>query len=98
MTGKIDAFAPEAKIIHVDIDRAELGKVRAADVGIAGDCRLVIEELLAGAGAGRGRQWDGPGSRAVVDAAPPVAGAFPALLRPRRRRGDQAADGGGAAA
>ena len=42
VTGKIDAFAPEAKIIHVDIDRAELGKVRAADVGIAGDCRLVI--------------------------------------------------------
>ncbi len=47
VTGKIDAFAPEAKVIHVDIDPAELGKVRAADVGIAGDCRLVIDELLA---------------------------------------------------
>jgi acetolactate synthase-1/2/3 large subunit len=46
VTGKISAFAPEAKIIHVDIDPAEIGKVRAADVGIAGDCRLVIEELL----------------------------------------------------
>ncbi len=46
VTGKIDAFAPEAKIIHVDVDPAELGKVRMADVGIAGDCRLVIEELL----------------------------------------------------
>jgi acetolactate synthase I/II/III large subunit len=46
VTGKISAFAPEAKIIHVDIDQAELGKVRTADVGIAGDCRLVIEELL----------------------------------------------------
>jgi acetolactate synthase-1/2/3 large subunit len=46
VTGKISAFAPEAKVIHVDIDPAELGKVRAADVGIAGDCRLVIEELL----------------------------------------------------
>jgi acetolactate synthase-1/2/3 large subunit len=46
VTGKISAFAPEAKIIHVDIDPAELGKVRAADVGIAGDCRLVVEELL----------------------------------------------------
>jgi acetolactate synthase-1/2/3 large subunit len=46
VTGKIDAFAPDAKIIHVDIDPAELGKVRTADVGIAGDCRLVIEELL----------------------------------------------------
>jgi len=47
VTGKIDAFAPEAKVIHVDIDPAELGKVRRPDVGIAGDCRLVIEELLA---------------------------------------------------
>jgi acetolactate synthase-1/2/3 large subunit len=46
VTGKIDAFAPEAKVIHVDIDPAELGKVRVPDVGIAGDCRLVIDELL----------------------------------------------------
>ena len=46
VTGKVPAFAPEAKIIHVDIDPAELGKVRRADVGIAGDCRLVIEELI----------------------------------------------------
>jgi len=59
VTGKIDAFAPEAKIIHVDIDRAELGKVRTADVGIAGDCRLVIQELLA-ASARDGDEWDGP--------------------------------------
>jgi acetolactate synthase-1/2/3 large subunit len=46
VTGKVSEFAPDAKVIHVDIDPAELGKVRAADVGIAGDCRLVIEELL----------------------------------------------------
>jgi acetolactate synthase-1/2/3 large subunit len=46
VTGKIDAFAPEAKIIHVDIDPAELHKVRHADVAIAGDCRMVIDELL----------------------------------------------------
>ena len=46
VTGKVAAFAPDAKVIHVDIDPAELGKVRAADVAIAGDCRLVIEELL----------------------------------------------------
>jgi acetolactate synthase I/II/III large subunit len=59
VTGKIDAFAPEAKIIHVDIDRAELGKVRTADVGIAGDCRLVIEEMLAALAPGGG-EWDGP--------------------------------------
>jgi acetolactate synthase-1/2/3 large subunit len=46
VTGKLDGFAPEAKIIHVDIDPAELGKVRRPDVGIAGDCRLVIDELI----------------------------------------------------
>jgi acetolactate synthase-1/2/3 large subunit len=46
VTGKVPNFAPEAKIIHVDIDPAELGKVRRPDVGIAGDCRLVIEELI----------------------------------------------------
>jgi len=46
VTGKIPNFAPEAKIIHVDIDPAELGKVRRPDVPIVGDCRLVIEELV----------------------------------------------------
>jgi acetolactate synthase I/II/III large subunit len=46
VTGHIASFAPDAKVVHVDIDPAELGKVRRPDVGIAGDCRLVIEELL----------------------------------------------------
>ena len=46
VTGKVAGFAPEAKIIHVDIDPAELGKVRRPDVPIVGDCRLVIEELV----------------------------------------------------
>ena len=46
VTGRLDAFAPDAKIIHVDIDPAEHNKVRRADVAVAGDCRLVIEELL----------------------------------------------------
>ena len=46
VTGKVAEFAPHAKIIHVDIDPAELGKVRRPDVGITGDCRLVIEELI----------------------------------------------------
>jgi acetolactate synthase I/II/III large subunit len=46
VTGKVDGFAPDAKIIHVDIDPAELGKVRRPDVPIVGDCRLVIEELI----------------------------------------------------
>ncbi len=47
VTGKVDAFAPEAKVVHVDIDPAEIGKVRIPEVGIVGDCRVVIGELLA---------------------------------------------------
>jgi acetolactate synthase-1/2/3 large subunit len=46
ITGKVSAFAPEAKIIHVDIDPAEQGKVRRPDVPIVGDCRLVTEEII----------------------------------------------------
>jgi acetolactate synthase I/II/III large subunit len=46
ITGKINTFAPEAKVIHVDIDPAELGKVRAPTVPIVGDARIVIEELV----------------------------------------------------
>jgi acetolactate synthase-1/2/3 large subunit len=46
VTGKVSSFAPEAKVIHVDIDPAEQGKVRRPDVPIVGDCRLVIEEIV----------------------------------------------------
>jgi acetolactate synthase-1/2/3 large subunit len=46
VTGKVSAFAPDAKIIHVDIDPAEQGKVRRPDVPIVGDCRLVVEEIV----------------------------------------------------
>jgi acetolactate synthase-1/2/3 large subunit len=46
ITGKVDKFAPEAKIIHVDIDPAEQGKVRRPDVPIVGDAKYVAEELV----------------------------------------------------
>src|SRR5215213_7005293 len=46
VTGRVSAFAPDAKVIHVDIDPAEQGKVRRPDVPIVGDCRLVIEALV----------------------------------------------------
>ncbi len=46
VTGKLDEFAPHAKVIHADIDPAELGKNRQPDVPIVGDARLVIEELV----------------------------------------------------
>jgi acetolactate synthase-1/2/3 large subunit len=46
VTGKVSTFAPDAKVIHVDIDPAEQGKVRRPDVPIVGDCRLVTEEII----------------------------------------------------
>jgi acetolactate synthase-1/2/3 large subunit len=46
VTGKVDKFAPHAKVIHIDIDPAEIGKVRIPDVPIVGDVKLVLKELL----------------------------------------------------
>ncbi|MCC6340298.1 MAG: acetolactate synthase large subunit [Acidimicrobiia bacterium] len=58
VTGKVDGFAPEARVIHVDVDPAELGKVRRPDVPIVGDCRLVIEEMVKATRADRAkRDW-----------------------------------------
>jgi len=51
VTGKLDSFAPDAKIVHADIDPAEIGKNRHADVPIVGDARHVIDELIAAVGA-----------------------------------------------
>ncbi len=71
VTGKVAAFAPHARVIHVDIDKAEIGKVRRPDVAVLADCRLAIEALTgelatkggdgageaAGDGAARLRPW-----------------------------------------
>ena len=46
VTGKLDSFAPEAKVIHADIDPAEIGKNRHADVPIVGDVKAVITDLI----------------------------------------------------
>jgi len=47
VTGKASHFAPHAKVIHVDIDPAEISKIRAADVPIVGDLREVLIDLEA---------------------------------------------------
>jgi len=46
VTGQLSTFAPEAKVIHADIDPAEISKNRVADVPIVGDCKDVISDLI----------------------------------------------------
>jgi len=46
VTGKVSEFAPGAKVIHIDIDPAEIGKIRQADVPIVGDAREVLLDLI----------------------------------------------------
>jgi acetolactate synthase-1/2/3 large subunit len=90
VTGRVDAFAPEAKVVHVDIDPAEHHKVRRADVAIAGDCRSVIDDLLGAldalglphADTTRGGRGGSPSD--AVEGAPAVAGSVADSL-PRHR-------------
>ncbi len=60
VTGKLSTFAPDANVIHADIDPAEISKNRVADVPIVGDCREVIADLVVALQAehGAGRQGD----------------------------------------
>lgn len=46
ITGKLEAFCPDAKKIHVDIDPAEFGKVVMPDVFLHGDAKAVLEQLM----------------------------------------------------
>jgi acetolactate synthase-1/2/3 large subunit len=88
VTGKVPSFAPHAKIIHVDIDPAELGKVRRPDVPIVGDCRRSSRSssrrsrMLARRGPSR------PTSRPWRSDAVGLAGAVPAGLRAQSEPGE----------
>lgn len=53
VTGKVDAFAPSAQVIHIDVDPAEIGKVRKAEIPIVGDARAVLEAMNAELGKRR---------------------------------------------
>ncbi|KAI7254958.1 hypothetical protein KC345_g11202, partial [Hortaea werneckii] len=46
VTGKLDGFAPKAKIVHIDIDPAEIGKNVSPDIPIVGDVKTVLEMLI----------------------------------------------------
>ena len=46
VTGRLDAFSPDSKKIHIDIDRASINKVVPVDLPIVGDCATVLEQLI----------------------------------------------------
>jgi acetolactate synthase-1/2/3 large subunit len=63
VTGKLSSFAPDATVVHADIDPAEISKNRVADVPIVGDCREVVADLVAAVeaehAAGRRGDYEG---------------------------------------
>ena len=56
-TGLLAEFCPNAKVIHVDIDASEIGKLRAADAGITADVRTTFKELLPKVSAQPRQEW-----------------------------------------
>jgi acetolactate synthase I/II/III large subunit len=56
VTGQLSSFAPDAKIVHADIDPAEISKNRHADVPIVGDCKEILVELITAVRAERGTE------------------------------------------
>ncbi len=56
-TGKVSAFCPNAKVIHIDIDPSELDKIKRAHIGIIGDVKQVLEQLTPMISDNRRTQW-----------------------------------------
>ncbi|MCC2671556.1 MAG: Acetolactate synthase large subunit [Armatimonadetes bacterium] len=57
VTGKLEAFAPNAKVIHIDIDPAEISKNVQAHIPIVGDAKMVLQELLKHVKARPADEW-----------------------------------------
>lgn len=55
VTGRLDAFAPNSKKIHIDIDRSSINKIVRVELPIVGDCAVVLEQMLAEWGSRKGQ-------------------------------------------
>ncbi len=93
-TGRLADFAPHARVIHIDIDAAEIGKLREAQISIAGDLKSVLAALTprapridewvarcAAAAAQHAWRYDAPGEGVYAPAIPPsIASSSPATI------------------
>jgi len=55
VTGRLDAFSPDSKKIHIDIDRSSINKTVPVDLGIVGDCGTVLAQMIEAWGTRRAR-------------------------------------------
>ena len=83
VTGKVSAFAPGAKVIHFDIDAAEVGKIRDADIPVVGPLKLALSQLTRDVKALEAEKPHRP--HRLARAARGVARALPLQVPPRRR-------------
>ena len=90
VTGKVSAFAPGAKVIHFDIDAAEVGKIREADIPVVGPLKLALAQLTRDVKAIEAGNRRRP--HRLARPARGVARALPVQV-PARRGRPQAADG-----
>ena len=67
VTGRLDAFSPNSLKIHVDIDRASINKIVPVDLGIVGDCAIVIDQMIAAWRAAGHERADLRGWTAQID-------------------------------
>ncbi|MBT0669079.1 biosynthetic-type acetolactate synthase large subunit [Novosphingobium profundi] len=63
VTGRLDAFAPNSKKIHIDIDRASINKIVPVDLPLVGDCAEILTQLLEAWGDRKGQDLSGWKSR-----------------------------------
>ncbi len=87
VTGRLDAFAPDARVVHLDVDPREIGKLRHADAGIVGDLRSGLRALASESapGALERRARDLACARRRLEGRVPAARA-PGRAPPARRR------------
>ncbi len=96
VTGRLDAFAPDARVVHLDVDPREIGKLRHADAGIVGDLRSGLRALASESAPGTGGaaraiwrarvdEWKAAFPLRVPEASAAGAPSPPALMRELQR-------------